>query len=506
MLLGLMHFKHKRRDGNYMARIRIFAVEKDNEWINLLTVITEYSSNTRNKNFKKVYKANLSGSKILIIEGFVDDSQVRIFRDEILSTQELKTHQYKIKFYIDATVRESFLLQNEDKTVIGEKQIFSPFGKNAELLENWCLDDNIKNIWLSINKGNQIKLSKLLDIDLYSMIDRVGNLLHFKEINEVDISIVHQNDKFITFYTSMDDGFISDKYIAHLEIKSYDDIILKRNFIINERFIDFDLQDEDYDITVEVYNVITGKCVYKNTFIFANGISLNMQVAGATLVFKDQYGNELRSIQTYSSDSTSSADNNYSKVIQLQLLRNNWTSKLKRESSLNFKGFKGAESQKAVDYFKELLKRIASCESDYIYIADPYFLNAEFNLHRFLNYMEIFATVQNKEVRILTCNHVLPKSLSRFIKDNHNKFFRNIKIKSIIEFTQKDKKEIASFHDRWIASEENEYGFTNSLNNFKNGVSFFKSLKHYHEEAEFLWQIKPTNSQYSVKAFQLYEE
>src|SRR5699024_11450271 len=68
------------------------------------------------------------------------------------------------------------------------------------------------------------------------------------------------------------------------------------------------------------------------------------------------------------------------------------------------------------DLFQKLLKEISTTENQYIYIADAYFLSAEFNIRRFINYIDIFATVQDKEVRILTCNEVLPKSLKKFIK------------------------------------------------------------------------------------------
>ena len=100
----------------------------------------------------------------------------------------------------------------------------------------------------------------------------------------------------------------------------------------------------------------------------------------------------------------------------------------------------------------------------------------------------------------------LPKSLKKFIEKNKkNKLFNNIKIKSIIEKSQIENKPLSAFHDRWIASDIEEYGFTNSLNNFKSGVSFFKSLKHYYEESEFLWQINSDEENYIIEEFNLYE-
>ena len=79
------------------------------------------------------------------------------------------------------------------------------------------------------------------------------------------------------------------------------------------------------------------------------------------------------------------------------------------------------------------------------------------------------------------------------------------KIKSIIEKSQVENKLLSAFHDRWIASDIEEYGFTNSLNNFKSGVSFFKSLKHYYEDSEFLWKINSDEENYIVEEFNLYE-
>lgn len=489
-----------------MARIRILALKQDNNYINLFTSIVEET------NFKKqrklIIKENIlpKNKDIIVLEFFITENKLIEFKNNIIEKQELICGKFRVIFNVDKLTRHSFLPIKNDLLTDSEKQMTSCFEKNCQLLENWCLDDSVKNIWLKFNEAERKELSMLTEINLFYMIDRIGNILHFIEIEEIDVTIFHQNNKFITFSTSLNGKFIPNKYCANIEIKSFDDIILKECFIITERFKDFELQDEDYNIFIEVYNIKTGKCVYMNNFVFMKELSMQMNIPSTEIVFKDKKGSKIHSIQTYCKERISSVvKNDKSQIVQYQLARSSYVRKQKDMESLTFQGFKGRELKEAEKYFQNLLKKIANTAKGYIYIADPYFLNAEFDIRRFMNYMDIFATIQDKEVRILTCSKDLPKSLRHFRKNNTKQLFKNVKIKSILELSQIDKKEISSFHDRWLASDIDEYGFTNSLNNFKNGVSFFKSSKHYFEEAEELWQISSDNQNYVIQEFNLYE-
>lgn len=489
-----------------MARVRILAFKKDDKWINLLTVITECVLSASLSKFKVINKYKNSDNEAVIIEGHINNNDIKNFKHRIIVDQNFVHRNYCINFDTEKTTRESFLLNAIDQTTWDNCLIRSRFVENAILFENWCINDEIKNIWYSFSQKMQKELSKELDIDLYTMIDRVGNLLHIKELNEINIDIIHQNDKFITFSTYMNDVFIPGKYFATIQIKSFDDIILNKGFIVNERFIDFELQDEDYEISVTVYNMETNECVYKKTFSFSKGIHYIMNVAGPGVIFKDQSGNEIHSIQTYSSERNSVITNkNHSKQVQYQQIRSQWARKLKNRESMDFKRFKGNESDKAFDYLNKLLRQLENLATSYIYVADPYFWSAEFNLKRFINYLNIFSSVQNKEVRFLTCCKEKPRALKHFIKRNKDRIFSNIKIKSVFELSEKYNEELPAFHDRWIASKNEEYGITNSLNNFKKGVSFFRSYEHYFDEAEFLWNISLDNPHYKIEEFNLYE-
>lgn len=491
-----------------MARIRIITIKQDDKYLNLYTGIVFSCKYKRTK--KLSYKESIENEKfkIVIFEGFLSNNKLKDLKNQIIEQQEIIIDSYKVTFNIDKHIRKSFLLTKDDNTTDSQKQVLSCFKNNCYLYENWCIDDNIKNLWLNIDENLRKDISAKSEVKLLYLIDRIGNVLHFQEINEINVTFFHQNDTFLTFSASMRNKFIPNKYIAEIEVKSFDDVILKESFIIKERFKDFELQDEDYNIHVVVYNIKTGECVFDNSFAYLKEISLSLNVLGNEIVFKDSKGKKIHSIQQYSKSNISTISNSKkSRIVKYQLARTKYVSEYSKFNLLStFKGFKGIQYQEAEKYFQKLLKRISNTKSKYIYIADPYFFDAHFDIRRFIVYLDIFATVQDKEVRILTCNMDLPKSLKKFIEKNKkNKLFNNIKIKSIIEKSQIENKPLSAFHDRWIASDIEEYGFTNSLNNFKSGVSFFKSLKHYYEESEFLWQINSDEENYIIEEFNLYE-
>ena len=489
-----------------MARIRLIALKQNNNYINLYTSIVEGLGFNKRKKIKLIKHLSIEDNEFYIFEGFYQNKNIDKIKEVISENLEYKIDEYLILFDIEKRARTSFLLSQDDNTVNSQNQILSCFNNNCYLYEYWCINNKIKDIWLGFDENTRKKISDNVEINLFYMIDRVGNVLHFKEIESINFSIFHQNDKFLTFSVAMNKLFIPEKYIASIEVKSFDDVILKESFIIKERFKDFELQDEDYDICIEIYEVDTGRCVFSKNFSYIKEISLNMHVIGEEVVFNDSKGNKIHSIQKYNNQNilTKSKERS-SLIVKYQQYRSKFVREYNNFKLLStFKGFKGQMYKDAEQYFQKLLKKISTTETKYIYIADPYFLSAEFDIRRFINYIDIFATIQDKEVRILTCNEVLPKNLKKFIKNNKSHLFANIKIKSVIELSKRNNKKLSAFHDRWLASEIGEYGFTNSLNNFDKGVSFFKSSKHYFEESENLWNLVP-DDKYIIQEYNLYE-
>ena len=75
------------------------------------------------------------------------------------------------------------------------------------------------------------------------------------------------------------------------------------------------------------------------------------------------------------------------------------------------------------------------------------------------------------------------------LKNHTNNFNCKIIIKNFIPTTKQK-----PFHDRWLATCEDEFALTNSLNNTKFGVSILKSKERYFKDSERLWNATQQNT------------
>jgi len=510
-----------------MPNIKILAFKENHTTKNMLTAIVNWNASSICESFIQTKAFNIGNNKkIVVYEASIDNNKIETFKNNILKNQKLYINSKEsIQYNILKDIRISFLnsiIDNSDD----KKILKSPFNNNAVVYENWSTDIQLRETWINLDKNIQKELSEILPVDLYYMIDRIGNLVHFKEIEELIVAIMHQNDNFITLGFEIFDGFIENKYIGTIEVKSFDDVILKESFSINNRFIDFPLQDEDYNIFVEVYNKESGKCVFSHNFIFIKEITLSSHILNSsTLEIVSQNGTIHKTIPLKTTGSKSVINSNHSNIINLQSYRNTYTNKIINEESLQFVPFK--TKPEAINHLcKQITKMADSFQNPkYIYLADPYFLRTVGKI-TLPNYLDIFNSASSIELRILCTYNEIENDLKSFIQNNKNHIFNNITMKSIYQ-KRKDangylyelnddgtqKQDPAgnlifavrdSFHDRWIACINEENGFTNSINNFEKGVSFFKSLKHYYTEAETLWNIETSNPDFIIKEFKLW--
>ncbi len=486
-----------------MAYVKLFILKIDKNYYNLLTTIKETSCDEKEAKFKKIQEINISNQdKLIIYEGNVSTNNVTKFIENIIKEQQYKLNKIKIQYnIIKENYRKSFLTQREDIKADQFNQIYSPFYSNCNLIEYWDVSLEIKNLWLKIPRDKRKDLAKILDVNLNNLIDRVGNVLHFQEIDEIDVNIQHQNDKFLTLSFIKKEAFVDNEYIATIEIYSYDDLINKQSFNLNNRFTDIPIQDNENNIHLEIYNITQNTCVYYN----------NLYYIGAGHSSSHYFQRDIQQCTTQLMEK----DNN-NLIYSLQYNRKRWTNSLKIQNGLHFFRTNSDDEENAFDYFLKLLSDIQKdtgldvASPKYIYLVDPYIFN-NFAKEKFI---EIFNNAKNIELRIIGSRYCIPEFLYDLKTNNQNKY-SNVRIKNIkgikkdkngnIEYLLKEDgayktdsngnkipEEVALCHDRWIATQNSEYGFTNSLNNFKSGVSFFKSIEQYFDEAESLWNTTPT--------------
>ena len=485
-----------------MAYVKLFILKVDKNYYNLLTTIKETSCDEKESDFRKLQETKISNkNKLIIYEGNILTTNVKFFIEDIIKEQGYKLKKINVKYNIKKeNYRTSFLTQREDHKADQYNQICSPFYSNCNLLEYWDISLEIKNLWLQISPKQRIELNQYLDINLNNLIDRVGNILHFQEIDEVDVSIQHQNNKFLTLSFIKKEKYKNNNYIATLEVYSYDDLINKQVFLLNSRFTDIPIQDNENTMKLEIYNINNNTCVYYDNLIY-----IGAGHSSSHYFQRDIQQNITQLIEK----------NNNNLIYSLQYNRKKWTNRLKRQNGLYF--FRANDDKEyAFHYFLKLLSEIQKDTGldikspKYMYLVDPYIFN---NVPK-EKFIEIFYNTKNIEFRIIGSRYCIPEFLYNLKADSQSKY-SNVRIKNIkgikkdkdgnVEYVLKEDgsfktdingnkvlEEVALCHDRWIATQNSEYGFTNSLNNFKSGVSFFKSVEEYFDEAESLWNTTPT--------------
>ena len=482
-----------------MAKVKVVILKLEDKSLNLLTTIKQSSVDEKNNKFKKTADFECSnGEKLLIYEAFLCGKKLDNFKNNIIKQKTISFENIEVKYNIGKIPRESFLLHRDEFNPDIYNQILSPFYSNCNLYEYWNTDLELRNIFMKLDVKEKNKFEKSLDVNLYNLIDRVGNILHFVDIHEIDVNITHQNNKYITL------GFQKYKkgdYICNIKVKSYDDLILNQTFRVQEKFYDFELQDADYEIDIEISNLKTEKCVLKRNFVFFGGGNPKIHYIKNNIEQKKSY---------YSIETNKQKTELSETVSSLEHTRKLWTNHIKRIKNSEFSRF--VKKQDAYPFLVKLLEDISKDKGldnnlpEYIYLMDPYlFCNAGIE-----DYIGILNSIKNIEFRLMGCRNNIPEYLKEYIKNDQYRF-KNIRIK-LLCLKSKDKKgqyeyiidddtknikldengnkmfkTKETFHDRWIATKNQEYGFTNSINNFQKGVSFFKSYEHYFNESEELW-------------------
>lgn len=482
-----------------MAKVKIVALKFEDKFLNLLTTIKQSSFDEKNSNFIETSEFKTSnGGLIFIYEAFFCGKKLNSFKKNIIENQIITIRNVNIEYNVSKIPRKSFLLHRDEFAPDLYNQILSPFYSNSNLLEYWNTNLDLKNTFLKLDVINKEKFRKSLDVNLYNLIDRVGNILHFIDVHEIDVNITHQNNKYITLGFQI---YQKDDYVCNVKVKSYDDLILNKTFIVKDRFFDIELQDSDYKIDVEISNLKTQKCVFKRNFVFIGGGNPKVHYIKNNI----QQGTGYYSIETDRQNLDLSET-----VSSLEHTRKLWTNNIKRIKDSEF--VRCRNKQDAYTYLIKLLEKTSKNKGldesfpEYIYLMDPYL----FCDVAIADYISILNSIKNIEFRLMGCRKNIPSFLKEHIKKDQYRF-QNIKIK-LFCLKSKDKKgqyeyildkktkrfklddngnkifkTDETFHDRWIATKNIEYGFTNSINNFQKGVSFFKSYEHYFNEAEELW-------------------
>ncbi len=145
-----------------MAYIKLFVLNFDKIYYNLLTTIKETSCDEKESEFKKIQEIDIADkSKLIIYEKHISTINIFNFIESITKEQSYKIDDIEVKYNIlNENCRTSFLTQREDNKADTLNQICSPFYSNCNLIEYWDVSLEIKNLWLKIPKDKRKDLAK----------------------------------------------------------------------------------------------------------------------------------------------------------------------------------------------------------------------------------------------------------------------------------------------------------------------------------------------------------
>ena len=165
--------------------------------------------------------------------------------------------------------------------------------------------------------------------------------------------------------------------------------------------------------------------------------------------------------------------------------RRSWQQDRAARGQRNLGRFGPDQMEQAIDFFLNLVAD-SGHPGGPIYLAEPYFMQRNFDNTNERIYSSMFATTQGQQLRILCGQWNTAGWLSKYpsILTNH------VEIRS---FTSKDGKgeDRPAFHDRYLVMPDKEIIITHSINGWHDQGVTFATLPYevYRAEAEELWWL-----------------
>ena len=240
-----------------------------------------------------------------------------------------------------------------------------------------------------------------------------------------------------------------------------------------------------------LYRRRDGQCIDRWEVPLIREISIGMNLStGQTLAIHDARRGttntvtigDAKSVIRVGNENSAALDN----AIRRETLgRRSWQQDRDARSQRNLGRFGPDQTEQAIDFFLNLLADSGHSDGP-IYLADPYFMQRDFDNTNERVYSSMFSTTKGQQLRILCGQRNVERWLSKYpsILTNH------VAVRSV---TSKDGKgqDRPAFHDRYLITPDKEIIVTHSINGWHDHGVTFATLSYgvYRAEAEELWSL-----------------
>ena len=375
--------------------------------------------------------------------------------------------------------------------------VSSPFTRHsAKVTEFWSLEPEPRDYWRRVCESYPSReledALRGLAFRLDQRLDRIGNLMISGAEDEVDCELENRRTHLMLSVIPADGTDLSENsYFATVWAGDSDDALVQQHVEISERHTVIDVDSELDQIGFALYRRGDGQCIDRMEASLIRETIINMNISGGqTLVLHDSRRGTTNTVSIGSAKSVISVGGENSPALDRAirretLARKSWQRDRIARSQGNLGRFGPDQMEQAIDFFLNLVADSGHSDGP-IYLAEPYFMQRNFDDTNERIYSSMFATTRGQPLRILCGQRNAHAWLSGYpsILTNH------VAIRS---FTSKDGKgeDRPAFHDRYLVMPDKEIIITHSINGWHDQGVTFATLPYgvYRAEAEELWSL-----------------
>ena len=414
---------------------------------------------------------------------------------DILDKNAMVVEELEVFYALEQPARCHWAYRNHMGT--DAHSVSSPFTKHsAKVTEFWSFEPDPRDYWRKVCESytyHQLEDAlRGLAFRLDQRLDRVGNLVISGSEDEIECKLASKRTHLgLNVNTPDGTGLPENDYFATVWAGDSDDALVHQHLEITEQHTIINVDSALDQIGFALYRRRDGQCIDRWEVPLIREMSLDMTVStGRTLTIHDARRGttntvsigDAKSVITVGDENSAALD---SAIRREMLGRRSWQQDRDARSQGNLGRFGPDKTEQAIDFFLNLLADSGHSDGP-IYLADPYFMQRDFDNTNERVYSSMFSATRRQQLRILCGQGGVDKWLSKY----PSILTDQVKVRS---FTSKNAKgeDKPAFHDRYLITPDKEIIITHSVNGWHDhGVTFAKlPYGVYRAEAEELWSL-----------------
>ena len=414
---------------------------------------------------------------------------------DILDKNAMVVEGLEVSYALEQPARCHWAYRNHMGT--DAHSVSSPFTKHsAKVTEFWSLEPDTRDYWRKVCESytsRQLEHAlRGLAFRLDQRLDRVGNLVISGAEDEIECELASARTH-LRLNVNTADGTDPPEYayFATVWAGDSDDALVYQHLEITERHTIINVDSALDQIGFALYRRRDGQCIDRWEVPLIREINIGMNLStGQTLAIRDARRGTTNTVSIGDAKSVIKVGDEISTALdgairRETLGRKNWLQDRDARDQRNLGRFGPDQTEQAIDFFLNLLADSGHSDGP-VYLADPYFMQRDFDNTNERVYSSMFSATKGQQLRILYGQRNVERWLSKYpsILTNH------VAVRSV---TSKDGKgqDRPAFHDRYLITPDKEIIITHSINGWHDHGVTFATLSYgvYRAEAEELWSL-----------------